>query len=215
VRISRSSQQTSLPGTTKNLTTSAPRHELICNTTPVRYFALTGLFHVLVSISGGAVLIPRQVLNPEEDTDTTPESLLSEIGRSEIFWSKRSRDAEAMDNWSRLRELRQRQDVHIIDLEDAETRLFDELVSPPTARIAGLKSALGAGEAAVIAVAVERGWSAAIDDAEARRILSACFTTRELLRRAVAEDVIQSPDAQIVYHDMLAKRYKGPSDLWD
>lgn len=56
-------------------------HEaIICNTTPVRYFALVDQVDVLVGVLGGEVCVPRQVLDLDEDADGI-ESLVSEIAQ--------------------------------------------------------------------------------------------------------------------------------------
>ncbi|HEV8648120.1 MAG TPA: hypothetical protein VG276_01695, partial [Actinomycetes bacterium] len=80
--------------------------------------------------------------------------------------------------------------------------------------------ALGPGEAAVIAIAESRSWTAAMDDALARDVLlrrspgTGVLTTRGLIRRAVAQDLLDSAEAQLIYDDMLAKGYRGPPRLW-
>jgi predicted nucleic acid-binding protein len=195
------------------------REPLICNTTPVRYFALVGQFDVLVQALGGEVHVPRQVMDPGEDPDGI-ESLVSEIARSERYWAKRSVDPEAMQNWDRLRRLRSRDDICVVDLEDDELGAFSEMISPWYAKSIGLAGPVGAGEAAVIAISEKRGWTAAMDDALAREVLrrrspgTAVVTTRELLRQAVAQGVLDSAGAQLVYADMLDKKYRGPPSLW-
>jgi predicted nucleic acid-binding protein len=196
------------------------QHEpLVCNTTPVRYFALVGQFDLLVRILNGEVRVPRQVLDPNENPDGI-ESLVSEIAQSERYWAKRSVDAEAVQNWDRLRKLRSRDDIRVVDLEDDELGAFSEMVSPSYAKSIGLAGALGSGEAAVIAIAESRSWTAVIDDALARDVLlrrspgTRVITTRELLRRAVAQQLVDSAFAQLIYDDMLAKGYRGPPGLW-
>jgi predicted nucleic acid-binding protein len=196
------------------------QHEpLVCNTTPVRYFALVGQFELLVRILGGEVRVPRQVMDPDEDPDGI-ESLVSEIAQSERYWAKRSVDPEAMQNWDRLRKLRSRDDIQVIDLDDDELGAFSEMVSPSYTKSIGLAGALGSGEAAVIAIAESRNWTAAMDDALARDVLlrrspgTRVITTRELLRQAVAQQLVDSAEAQLIYDDMLAKGYRGPPGLW-
>ena len=192
---------------------------IVCDTTPVRYFALVGQFDILLRVLGGEVCVPRQVMDPDEDPDGI-ESLVSEIARSERYWAKRSMDPEGMQNWDRLRKLRARDDTRVVDLEGEELGAFSELISPRYTKIVGLAGPLGQGEAAVIAVAESRGWTAAMDDAVAREVLfrrspgTSVVTTRELLRRAVAQSVLESPGAQLIYDDMLAKGYRGPPSLW-
>ncbi|HYV01462.1 MAG TPA: hypothetical protein VEM93_03875 [Actinomycetota bacterium] len=196
-------------------------HEaLICNTTPVRYFALVDHFDLLVRILGGEVRVPRQVLDPDEDPDGI-ESLVSEIAQSERYWAKRSVDPEAMQNWDRLRKLRSRGDIRVVDLEDDELVAFSELVSPRYAKTIGLAGALGLGEAAVIAIAECRSWTAVMDDALARGVLlrrspgTVVVTTRELVRRAVGQDLLDSVEAPSLYDHMLARGYRGPPGLWE
>jgi predicted nucleic acid-binding protein len=196
------------------------QHEpLVCNTTPVRYFALVGQFDLLVRILGGEVHVPRQVMDPDEDPDGI-ESLVSEIAQSERYWAKRSVDPEAMQNWDRLRKLRSRHEIRVVDLEGDELGAFSELVSPSYTKSIGLAGPLGSGEAAVIAIAESRSWTAAMDDALARDVLlrrspgTRVITTWELLRRAVAQQLVDSAEAQLIYDDMLAKGYRGPPGLW-
>jgi len=192
---------------------------VVCNTTPVRYFALVGQFDILVQVFGGEVRVPRQVIDPDEDPDGI-ESLVSEIAGSERYWAKRSVDPDAMQNWDRLRKLRSRDDIRIVDLEDDELGAFSELISPRYTKSVGLAGPLGQGEAAVIAIAESRGWTAAMDDALARETLlrrspgTKVLTTWQLLRGAVAQGVLDSPGAQLIYDDMLAKGYRGPPSLW-
>jgi hypothetical protein len=72
----------------------------------------------------------------------------------------------------------------------------------------------------VVAGAESRNWTAAMDDALAREVLlrrspgTRIITTRELLRRAVAQELVDSAEAQLIYDDMLAKGYRGPPGLW-
>jgi predicted nucleic acid-binding protein len=192
---------------------------LVCNTTPVRYFALVGQFDILVQVLGGEVWVPRQVMDPDEDPDGI-ESLVSEIAQSERYWAKRSVDPEATQNWDRLRRLRARGDIRVVDLEDDELEAFSEMISPGYPQSMGLAGPLGRGEAAVIAIAESRTWTAAMDDALAREVLfrrspgTGAVTTRDLLRRAVAQGMLESAGAQLIYDDMLAKGYRGPPNLW-
>lgn len=168
------------------------------------------------------MLLPRQVLDLDEDPDgPTPTSLLSEIGRSERYWSARSGDQEGMESWNRLRAVRARSDIEIVDLDEAEVVLFAVVSSGDFARSLGLAAPLGAGEAAVIAIAETREWDAALDDLAATKALShrnpgiRAWTSRDLLRQAVlALSLLDSAEAQIVYEDMLAEGYKGPATLW-
>lgn len=159
------------------------------------------------------------MFDPDDRVDD-PGALVSEIGGSERYFRRRSSrgDAEATDKWSRLRGIRQRDDIEVVDLTDDEDRSYTELTSSVFARAHGR---LGPGEAAVIAVAEHRGLRAVMDDGPARRALNErspghdVMTTRDILRVAVTEDeLISSAEAQLVYDDMLADGYRGPHSLW-
>jgi predicted nucleic acid-binding protein len=202
------------------LSTSTQHHDVVCNTTPVRIFAIIGHFDVLTAALGGTVRIPREVLDPDEDPDL-PEALLSEVGRAQRYFAKRSSDHEALERRERLSALRTRSDIDIIDLEAAEQDRKAELTSRSTARAHGLAIPLGQGEAAVMALAEHREWVAVIDDAAARRILASVapavevITSRELLVGAVTESgILNSAEVLLIYEDMLAAGYRGPPDLF-
>jgi predicted nucleic acid-binding protein len=179
-----------------------------------------GQFDLLVAALGGTVRTPRQVFDPDDAVDE-PFALVSELGNSERHFRRRSHDPEAMDRWSRLRSLRQRDDIDVVDLEADEEASYTELVSAEFARQNRLAAPLGKGEAAVIAIAENRGDRAVIDEHVGRRILEdrspghGVLTTREVLRVAVTEqDLVSSAEAQIIYADMLADGYRGPENLW-
>lgn len=162
---------------------------------------------------------PRQVFDDNDDVDMTG-TLVSEIGASERFFRHRSRRApEAVDKWSRLKVLRQRTDITIVDLSEREELTYTELRSPELALSRGLVQAFGPGEAAVMAIAQHRGTRAVIDEYAGRALLQerspgqVVLTTRDVLRLATP-DLISSPEAEIIYADILAEGYRGPSSLW-
>lgn len=197
-----------------------PRERIICNTTPVRYFAIVGCLDLLVEACGGRLTVPRVVFDPDEDPDTRPASLLSEMGQSERYWAVRSYAVEALQTVSHLRSLRSRVDVEAVDLDDEELVIFAHASSRRFAREIGLVAPLGRGEAAVIAIAESRGWTAVIDDRAGREGLALrapevpVMTTRELLRAAALEGLISSSEAEEIYAQMRARGYRGPDNLW-
>lgn len=158
-------------------------------------------------------------MDPDDEPDGIA-SLQSEIGRTERYWLKRSLDPDAMDAWSRLRAFRQRADVEVVDMNDDETLVYAELTTRQGVAKYGLEVELGPGEAAVIALAEARVYPVILDEAHGRRVLNArspgtpVETTRDVLRRAVAQGELDSGSAQIIYDDMLSKGYRGPQDLF-
>jgi predicted nucleic acid-binding protein len=207
------------PAQTRSSSTSLQPHEYICDTTPVRIFAVVGRVELLVDALGGEVIVPRQVLDPDDDFEGPP-SLLSEIGRSERFFLKRQSSDEARVAWSRLAALRTRSDIRVVDFEGREFERYLELVDPALARAYDLAVPLGPGEAATIAIAEARGYLAVADDWGARRVLQAIapavelVTSRDLLRQAVTRELVDSAAAQLVYIDMLAAGWRGPPALF-
>jgi predicted nucleic acid-binding protein len=160
------------------------------------------------------------VYDDEDDVDM-PGVLVSELGASERYYRRQSAyDPEATDQWSRLRALRQRKDIEILDLAEDEEATYAELRSRTLARRYGLAVPLGPGEAAVIAIACHRRMRAALDEHAGRYVLTDrspghdVVTTRDLVRAATAIELISSPKAEIIYADMLAMGYRGPQALW-
>jgi predicted nucleic acid-binding protein len=204
-----------------SLTISEPPLELLCDTTPIRYFTVVGQIDLLVAVAGGIVLVPREVLDLDE-AEEDPADLISEIGKSERYFARRSVDPDAMAKWSRLRSLRVRQDLVVVDMDDEELETYAELRSLAFAKAEGI-APLGPGEAAVIAIAERRNVRVAMDDGPGRRVLAqraplvAIQTTRDLLRMAASGELhlIESPEAMIIYADMKADLLAGPDSLWE
>ena len=192
---------------------------VICNTTPTRYFALASQLDLLSQICGGAIRVPRLVFDPEDDADDPPE-FLSEIGASERYWAKRASTAEAAENWLRLGLLRTRGDLEVIDMSIEELERYAELASQATQSRFRLAAELGRGEAAVMAIAESRDWTAVMDDRDAITVLNQIspgtrtITTRDLLRSAVYDETLDTREADEVYRLMLERGYWGPPGLW-
>jgi predicted nucleic acid-binding protein len=192
----------------------------VCDTTPLRYFAIVGQFNLLAKTLGGTVFTPRQVFDDQDGVDT-PGVLVSELGMSERHYQRRSArgEPEATDKWSRLRALRQRDDIEILDLTGDEEGTYAELRSTDLARRYGLATPLGPGEAAVIAIASHRHMRAALDERAGTSILldrspgHSVVTTSDLLRAAAGE-FIESPEAEMIYTDILAAGFDGQQSLW-
>jgi hypothetical protein len=202
------------------LSTYELHDDFVCNTTPIRHFALSGHFELLVRLLGGVVRTPRQVLDHDEDPQG-PDRLLSEIGQSERYWAYRATSCDRTEKWSRLHALRGRSDIEVVDLSEDELPTFADVQTIGYARTLGFASALGPGEAAVVAIAESRGLAAVIDDAAGRAAYhdkvpaGTVLTSRELLRAGVSDAILTSPEADLVYSDLLEGRYRGPASLWE
>jgi predicted nucleic acid-binding protein len=194
--------------------------DTICNTTPLRHLALARRVDLLSTVLGGSIRTPRQVFDDEEDPEG-PAYQVSELGQSQRYFADRADDGEMAERWGRLLELRARSDIEVIDLNDDELEAYAEVQTGEFAKGAGLAAALGPGEAAVIAIAENRGWAAVLDDAAGRTVLAdrapACevATTRHVIRLAVTEyELLDSSEAQILYDSLRADGYRGPTSLW-
>lgn len=56
------------------MTTSEPPPDLLCDTTPIRYFTIVGKIDLLALTAGGALFLPREVLDPEEQEGVSGSS---------------------------------------------------------------------------------------------------------------------------------------------
>jgi hypothetical protein len=202
------------------MTSSTPiTKDFVCNTTPTRIFGLTGRFDLLVAVCGGTVRAPRPVFDPDDDPNG-PSDLQSEIGQAERYWAKRSPRPDAPERWLNLLELRTRTDIEVIDMNLVETERYAELQSRETQRRFGLAARLGRGEAAVLSIAEQRDWTAVIDEWAAREVLHTIspaipiLTSRDVVRMATYQGLIDSGTAEGLYMDMLDLGYRGPPDLW-
>jgi len=206
-------------GRRRSLSTYELHDSFVCNTTPLRHFALSGHFELLVRLLGGAVCTPRVVFDPEEDPQG-PDRLLSELGESERYWAFRATSSDRTEKWSRLNAIRRRHDIEVLDLADDELPTFAELQTRSYARTLGFALPLGPGEAAIVAVAETRDLAAVMDDAAGRAAFDdkvpagTVLTSRELLRAGVGAGLLTSPEADLVYADLLEGRYRGPDSLW-
>lgn len=194
--------------------------DTVCNTTPLRHLALRRQLDLLSAVLGGAIKTPRQVFDPDEEPGG-PAFHVSELGKSERYFASRADDGEMVDNWGRILEIRTRNDIEVVDLDEDELAVYAELQTAEFAKAAELAGPLGPGESAVIAIAETRGWAAVMDDAAGRRVLSErspaspVATTRQVIRLAVTEyEFLDSNEAQILYDAIRADGYRGPSSLW-
>lgn len=187
----------------------------LCDTSVIRIYTLVDRLDIL-SVSVDAILAPAAVFDPDENIDAPPGVLLSELAKSQSYWSSNSDNARGMQNWSRLRQLWQRTDIGAIHMTEDEMLEYEDLTSTES----GLGFKIGRGEAAVLAIASSRLLEAAIDESAARETAANRYpdlmivTSRDLLRRAVVRGHLSTPEADIVYADMLDANYRGPFSLW-
>lgn len=205
-------------------TSSTHLPELVADSTALRHFTLTGHVGVLVPLMGGRIRVPREVFDPDEQPDAI---VWSEIGNTlrHVEGMRYEHDDKA-EHVQRLRGLRTNASIEIVDLTEDELVEAARLSGRDFARQMGI-TRLGKGEAAVMSVATNRRWSPVIDDGVARRVFETLepglevYTCQTLLRmgtgvvRLPSGDELTSPEAEIIYRDLLAGGFRGPESLWD
>jgi len=198
-------------------TSSTRPREHITDTTALRHFALIGQVSLLARLMGGVVHVPREILDPDEAVDSV---VLSEIGNALRYINgPRYVHPDREEHAQRLRDLSVDRSVAVVDLDDEELAEASRLSGRQFARQMR-RARLGAGEAAVMAVALARDWTAVIDDKDARTVLAsikphARTVTCQTLLRVGAGDVLVSSEAQLVYLDLVKAGFRGPPSLWE
>lgn len=204
--------------------TSSPRAaslespDAVVDTVVLRYFLLVDETDLLVKLCGSPLGVPRIVYDPEEP-DQTPDAARSEITLSISYQQRASRDrarqadvrADAARNARRLQavaDLHRSGAIATIDLSEEEFDLFGRLTSPTACKEFDLRVPLGAGEAACIAAAIQRGCVLATDDTDALRALNRHMPghpyerIRRLLRRAGESGLYTRDGANEIHREM-------------
>lgn len=211
--------------------TSTPRAafsaspDAVVDTVVLRYFLLVDEIGLLLKLVGSPLAVPRIVYDPEE-ADQTPDDSRSEITRSISYQQKASRDRardgntrqEAARNAVRLQAvaaLHESGSITFVDLDEQELDLVGRLTSPTSCKEFGLRFALGPGEAACLAIAVQRDLVLVTDDTDALRALQhhsrehPYERIRRLLIRAAQSNLCTRKRANEIHREM---RHLG---FWD
>jgi hypothetical protein len=157
-----------------------PEQTVVFDTVVINYFLAAGETVLLASLCGAPLTIPRSVFDPDED-DASREEGMSELRRGLHLHRRRTKDEASppelrlrservLPEFERLPELVSSGLLEVVDLDDAETKLYAELRDAGAVRRFGLVVGLGAGEAAVLAICARRGWRPATDDSDAIRV---------------------------------------------
>jgi hypothetical protein len=192
--------------------------ETVADTVILRYFLFVQEAQLLLDLVGRPLAVPRIVYDPDEGAEI-PEGARSEITRSIEYQrgvgTDKTRDEtvrmQARINAQRLQSI---SDLHTagalmtIDLLPGELRLVSSLTSPSGCKAFNLKFPLGAGEAACLAVAVERDLVLATDDTDALKALASIPGTRpyqrirKLLTAAATNGRISRERANTIHAEM-------------
>lgn len=197
---------------------SSESPESVADTVVLRYFLLVDEIDLLLELLGAPVGTPRIVYDDSEEPDL-PADARSEISRSIAYQLQASRDParddqaqqDAVRNAARLESvtsLHGSGDLVILDLSPEELDLVGRLTSPTGCEDYGLRFALGAGEAACLAIAVSRGLVLSTDDTDALRALEMHAPghpyerIRKLLTRAGNDKLCTRERANEIHREM-------------
>lgn len=198
----------------------------VVDTVVLHYFLAVDRAQLLLELLDPPVGVPRIVFDPEDDQGIDAvvselrqniryeERLANEAGpddRDDLIPELREARASAEANAQRLRKIG---DIvaggrlEILELTDDERDLSDRLTARKPDPSLGLLVALDDGEAACVAIAVERGWTLATDDGDALRVLDRIAPDypyeriRRLLVRAVTDGLVTEAEANEIHREM-------------
>jgi hypothetical protein len=178
----------------------------VVDTVVAHYFLVVREFELLLDLLDTPVVVSRIVYDPEDDP-RLPETSVSEITANIRYERRLARDPETpadvreerianVENIRAVRGYVEAGHIEVVDMTDQELNLFSRLTTRSPAPSLGLLLPLGAGEAASVAIAVERNYVLATDDGDALRVLEALRPghpyerIRRLLVRAAEEERI-------------------------
>ena len=188
---------------------------IVADTVVVNYFVAVGEFELLRQLLGGRVHVPRAVFDPDEPEDIAEEAA-SELRRGLRLHQRRANDrgvgkelrersARALPHFKRLAEHASRGEIVALELSPAEMRFYAKLRDKQFVAKHGRIAGLGHGEAAALAIALERDYSLATDDQDAITVAQALSPNmgiqriRGLLIRADDEGLIDKKQAQSIH----------------
>lgn len=195
-----------------------PEQPVVFDTVVVNYFLAAGEIRLLADLCGGSILIPRAVFDPDE-ADGGREEGMSELRRGLHLHRRRCEDAgappelrarseQALPEFEELPGLVHSGVLRVADLQDNELDLYAELREAARTHRFGLLVGLGPGEAAVLAICVNRSWRPATDDNDAIRVAEQLLPgmrplrIRALLKLAVVRGIVDLPRARAVHRSM-------------
>ena len=195
----------------------------ILDTVVLMYFLLAGQEGLLGKLLGWPLQVPTTVYDPDDQTSSTQTSaqpeLLSEmrdVVRHYEHAAEQAEDAETSEHAAQsLRRIKRVDALHDegcltpVEMSASERPLAAGLVGRGAAEY-GLKVPLGSGEAACVAIAYERGWTIATDDAAALQVLERLYDgqnypyvrIRKLLRRAAEDSHVTPSEANRLHAEM-------------
>jgi predicted nucleic acid-binding protein len=198
---------------------SSASPKCVVDTVVLRYFLLVDEADLMLELLEAPIAIPRIVYDDDDEGPQVSDDARSEITRSIAYQRRASGDpardqdarrvaARNADRLERITALHTSGRVVIVDLTAEELALVGRLTSPTASKDFGLRFPLDAGEAACLAIAVERALVLATDDDDALRALEhhapghPYDRIRKLLIRAGNEGLCTPERANEIHREM-------------
>lgn len=199
---------------------STPDDAVITDSVILHYFLLSGHAQLLIDLLARPLRTSRIVYDPDQEP-SVPPGAMSEMSRA-IDWHQRrvidrslsiARRTEAEIAAERLaviHTLYQQGDLVAVDMSELEQALYAELTNPHHCATYQLALPLDPGEAACVAIAVERHWTLATDDTDALKGLEvaspghAYERIRKLLIRAANKGRLTREAANVIHDEMTS-----------
>lgn len=195
---------------------SPAREPAIVDTVTLRYFLLTDQLDLVVRLLRTPLMVSRVVYDPD---DSGEETALSEMVRSIHVQSRRASDANRSEDERKRANLFATRlsathdhvragTISVVDMSDTERDLFGRLSSEEYTHEFGLTFPLGDGEAATLAIALERNWVFASDDSDAMHVMRTIHRDhpyqriRKILIDAVDLGLVSQSQANAIHAEM-------------
>jgi predicted nucleic acid-binding protein len=198
----------------------------VVDTVVLHYFLVVDRAELLLELLDPPVGIPRIVFDPDDDDGR--DIGVSELRRNIRYEQRLANEAAPDDGDDLARELEDARAsaeanvqrlrhiddlvaggrIEVLDLTEEERDMSAQLASREPDPALGLLIALDDGEAACVAVAIERGWTLATDDTDALRVLDRLASNhpyeriRRLLIRGANDGLITEAEANDIHEAM-------------
>lgn len=200
----------------------------VVDTVVLLYFLLVDQAALLHRLLGEPLRVPIAVFDPEERA-LPPEALrrsefLSEMRQAVRYYEVAARSdpvAELLlERLLRLDSMYDLGQLEVVALTDEERMLAAQLQSRRVVAEHAIKAPLGAGEAACVAIAFQRGWIPVTDDSAALAVLAELLgrdypyeRIRRLLLRSIEEGLLLADEATRIHAEMKQLGFWDRADL--
>lgn len=188
----------------------------IVDTVVLRYFLLVERFDVPARFLGEPLMVSRIVYDPEDGGE---EQAMSEMVRSIHVQNQRAADQKRAsteqdrarlfaERLAKVHELCAAGRISVTDMTEPEQALYGQLTNEGRSADFGLVFPLDDGEAASLAIALERSWVFATDDGDALRAMRKIRRRhpyqriRKILTEATHRGLIDRHEANAIHTEM-------------